>query len=218
MDYVALNTRQSHAEQDTFTRARYRQMSGVLEGTGLRVLDVGCATGRGGAALKAARPDITIIGLDCIQGRLDALPADAYEGSICSSSCSIGAQNSSFDAIVAGEFIEHLTYRDALVTLDEFHRVLKPEGTLVMTTPYPNYLRNLVRDRTTAVGAHLSAHYPKQLRVMMRDAGFGDIRFRGSGNMTRLIGQRLPVMSLYGSFMIWGRALAGAPSAASASG
>lgn len=204
VDYAAINALQPQAESDPFTRERYRQMEKFLPAGATAILDIGCADGTGGRTLKSIRPTLEIIGLDCMESRVSRLPQDAYVRSICALSTAIDAPDASFDAIVAGEFIEHLTYRDVLTTLDECRRVLHPHGTLVMTTPYPNYLRNLIRDRTTAVGAHLSAHYPKQLAVMMRDAGFGDVRWRGSGRMTRFIGERVPALACYGSFIIAG--------------
>jgi 2-polyprenyl-3-methyl-5-hydroxy-6-metoxy-1,4-benzoquinol methylase len=199
---MALNTAQVEAERDTFTGERYIQFARYLPADAKRILDVGCSTGRGGIALKSKRPDVSIFGLDCLQHRLDKLP-DVYSGGVCSFTTAIDAPDDSFDAVVAGEFIEHVTYADGLKTIAEFHRVIRPGGRLLMTTPYPDYVRLVLTGRSTVGGAHLSAHYPKQLKVMMNDAGFRDVRWRPSGKMTRLFGERFP-MWLYGSFLIWG--------------
>ena len=54
-------------------------------------------------------------------------------------------------------------------------------------------------------GAHVSAHYPKALKVMMNDAGFDAVRWCGSGRVSRLPGERFPLWA-YGSFLIVGDA------------
>ena len=130
-DTIALNTAQLEAERDTFTPERYRQFARYLPADARKVLDVGCSTGRGGTALKAKRPDVQLYGLDCLQHRLDKLP-EAYSGGVCSFTTAIDSPDGSFDAIVAGEFIEHVTYADAIKTIEEFHRVLRPGGRLLL--------------------------------------------------------------------------------------
>ena len=177
-------------------------MSRLLPDGPIRVLDVGCATGRGGKALKDRRPEIEIFGLDCLQHRLDRLP-DVYSGNVCSFTTEIDAPDQSFDAVVAGEFIEHLTYEDGITTLKEFHRVLRAKGRLLMTTPYPDYLKLALTGRSTVGGAHLSAHYPKQLSVLMNEVGFRETQWKPSGKVTRYLGEVFP-MWFYGSFLIWG--------------
>lgn len=202
-DYRSLNSAQEEAERDPFTIRRYRQFARNLPGGVLKVLDVGCANGRGGTELKRLRPDMELHGLDCLQHRLDRLPG-AYDGHVCSFTTEIDAPDGTFDAIVAGEFIEHVTYSDGVRTLEEFWRILRPGGRLLMTTPYPDYLRWTLTGRETVGGAHVSAHYPKQLKVMMTDAGFTHVRWRPSGRMTTLLGDRLPFLWFYGSFLIVG--------------
>lgn len=205
IDYQALNSAQVEAESDPFTVDRYKQFARHLDPSISRVLDVGCATGRGGYYLKSSRPDLKIYGLDCLQKRLDSLPKNVYEGGICSFTTSIAAEDSAFDAVVAGEFIEHLTYQDGMLTLKEFSRIIKKGGLLLMTTPYPDYIKLALTKSTTVGGAHLSAHYPKQLKVMMNDVGFSDVYWCPSGKVTRLLGERVPALWLYGSFLIVGR-------------
>lgn len=205
IDYQALNSAQEEAVSDPFTISRYKHFAKHLSPGARTVLDVGCATGRGGRSLKKHRPEVEIYGLDCLQDRLDRLPKDIYKGGVCSFTTDIRADDSSFDAIVAGEFIEHLTYSDGLRTLQEFARVIRPGGQLLMTTPYPDYLKLKITGSSTVGGAHVSAHYPKQLKVMMEDVGFDNIYWRPSGKMTHLLGDRLPALWLYGSFMIVGK-------------
>jgi SAM-dependent methyltransferase len=203
VDYEALNAEQSEAEHDPFSVGRYRQFGKHMMSGAQEVLDVGCATGRGGAALKLLRPHCTIWGLDCVKARLDRLPKD-YSHRVVGFSTEVPLPSQSIDVILAGEFIEHLTYADVVLTLKEFRRLLRIGGQLLMTTPYPDYLRLRLTGASTLGGAHLSAHYPKQLAAMMQEAGFGKTFWRGSGRNSLLFGERFPVFSVYGSFLVAG--------------
>jgi len=63
------------ALEDAFTAERYEQFHRFLPRDAIRILDVGCATGRGGVRLKELRPNCELAGLDCVSERLDELPA-----------------------------------------------------------------------------------------------------------------------------------------------
>lgn len=205
-DYISLNSAQVSAEHDPFVIDRYRQFARHLRMASGSILDVGCSTGVGGRAMKMALPALSLIGLDCLQHRLNKLPRDVYSGAICNYSTKIDFADGHFDAIVAGEFIQNLTYGDGILTLGEFQRVLRAGGRLLMTTPYPDYIKLKFGGRPIVGGAHVSAHYPKQLAVMMSDAGFTEIGWCGSGRMSGWLGEKFPLMSAYGSFLIWGTA------------
>jgi ubiquinone/menaquinone biosynthesis C-methylase UbiE len=88
------------------------------------ILDVGANTGRGGLRLADLDPGYEITALDCVQSRLDALPK-CYSRAILGLSNTIPADDRSFDAVLAGEFLEHLYPSDVDPTLCEFQRVLK---------------------------------------------------------------------------------------------
>lgn len=60
--------------------ARRMQLSGG--GAGLRLLDVGCGTGASTAALLAAAPDATIIGVDASAGMLEQARAKAWPSTV----------------------------------------------------------------------------------------------------------------------------------------
>jgi ubiquinone/menaquinone biosynthesis C-methylase UbiE len=154
-DYIYLNTLQVSAEHDPFAADRYRQFARVLPEAARRVLDVGCSTGDGGKALKAIRPELALVALDCLQRRLDLLPAGIYADAKCSYSTDMGFEAGTFDAVVAGEFVQNLSYGDVLTSLAEFRRVLRPGGMLLMTTPFPDYLKRRLEGRPASGGPHL---------------------------------------------------------------
>ena len=83
----------------------------------------------------------------------------------------------SFDAVIMIDVIEHA--RNPRELLGECHRIVKPGGTLIVTTPnaasisrklYGSDWRGLEPPR------HLVIHTPSALRKISRDAGFGKIR------------------------------------------
>jgi 2-polyprenyl-3-methyl-5-hydroxy-6-metoxy-1,4-benzoquinol methylase len=92
-------------------------------------------------ALRRKNANAKVIGLDInvdrvLQCRLpDTIVADAS---------SIGSRDNSFDVVLCLEMLEHLY--SPMSVLREFHRVLRPGGDLVITTPnawsWSNVLRN----------------------------------------------------------------------------
>ena len=69
VNLIQKNREQLQSETDPFTEGRYRQFLDWMPSGCHRVLDAGCNTVRGGAVLKAERPGLEIIGIDCVAGR-----------------------------------------------------------------------------------------------------------------------------------------------------
>ena len=202
--YEAQNIGQAYSEEDPFTTERYEQFFRFLPRGARSVLDVGCNTGRGGARLHELAPRLEIGGLDCVQHRLDALPA-CYTQKVYGLSTEIPLEDKSLDAIVAGEFIEHIYPNDVDRTLGEFQRVLKVGGRLLMTTPNPRYLKNLLTKLTVyQEPSHVSQHYTDTMRFRLRLHGFARVRVYGSGKVTRYLGVYFPLKMLYGSYLVTG--------------
>jgi ubiquinone/menaquinone biosynthesis C-methylase UbiE len=199
--YSAQNLDQALSECDPFTPERYAQFHHFLPKGAISILDVGANTGRGGGKLAELKPEYVLTALDCVQSRLDALPK-CYRAAICGLSNAIPADDQAFDAIVAGEFLEHLYPSDVDPTLCELQRVLKVGGRLLMTTPNPGYLRLWLLNRTVYTVSHLTQHWPVVLKTRLRMHGFSRVRIFGSGHMSRYLGYYFPVRMLYGSYLI----------------
>ena len=152
--------------------------------------------------MKARMPGLRIIGLDCVPERLKKLDPTAYQGSIQSFSHDVPLPSGSFDAIVAGEFIEHVPPPYILPTLWEFFRLLRLNGRLLLTTPNPHYLKNRVLGLSVLLDpSHLSQHTPTSLRRRLEDVGFSTIRIYGNGRVSQFLGPHVPVRCLYGSYL-----------------
>jgi ubiquinone/menaquinone biosynthesis C-methylase UbiE len=202
--YEALNLQQEESETDPFTLDRYAQFHRFFPKEVRGVLDVGCNTGRGGEVLKRSDGNLRITGLDCVQDRLDRLPTDVYDSVLNGLSTSIPCDDGTFDAIVAGEFIEHLYAPDVAASLAEFFRVLRVGGRLLLTTPNPSDLKRRLRGDSVLGGAHVSQHHASSLRQHVRMMGFSRVRIYGSGKTSRYLGSHFPVLALYGSYLLVG--------------
>ncbi len=121
--YASQNAAQDSAVTDDFSIERYHQFAKHLPSSARHILDVGCAEGRGGQALKVLRPEIELSGLDCVPERLAALPV-CYDHAIHGLTNDIPLNDRCCDVILAGEFIEHLYPADVDPTLCEFQRIL----------------------------------------------------------------------------------------------
>ena len=109
-------------------------------GQGRHVLDLGC---RSGALTRHLLEGNEVVGVDVDEAALakaeqlgiDVIAADVEEP--------LPLESESFDAVVAGELLEHLRFPQALVA--EARRVLRPGGVLVGSVPNAFRLQNRLR-------------------------------------------------------------------------
>ena len=123
------------ADQVTFQHhlARYQFALERMAG-GERVLDAGCGTGYGSHLLSQKAgftigADYSLPALEYAQGRYVA-PNLAYAVMNCHR---LALRGSQFDLVISFEVFEHL--EDPLLFLRECHRVLRPGGRLILSTP-----------------------------------------------------------------------------------
>lgn len=107
---------------------RYRWARGLVSG---RVLDVACGTG-GGSAMLAGAAAVTAIDADAGALELARSRGSAVDFRLASVP-PIPCEAAGFDAVVSFETIEHLDPDREFVA--ELHRVLRPGGTLLLSTP-----------------------------------------------------------------------------------
>jgi SAM-dependent methyltransferase len=201
-DLIEFNRGQDYSEEDNFTSERYVQFLRHFPKDARDVLDIGCNTGRGGQILKLQNPHLRIVGLDCVPDRLEKVPSNVFERTICGFADDIALESGSFDVIVAGEFIEHVPGGSVVASLHEMFRLLRLKGRVLLTTPNPLYIKNRLRNLSVLLDdSHVSQHTPSSLKRKLEDASFSHIRVCGSGRLTRKVGEYLPILSAYGSYL-----------------
>lgn len=102
-----------------------------LVGTAKKVLDLGCFEGRLAKAL--VRQGNTVLGVDISEKMVQETRRKGIEAIVTDLERPLPLATASFDVAVAGEIIEHIF--STSLFLAEVHRVLKPDGFLVLTTP-----------------------------------------------------------------------------------
>ena len=114
---------------------RFNEVLTVLgELRGERLLDIGCGDGTFTVLLKEALKAEEAVGIEIAPEAITAIEQKgikAYQLDIDEQP--LPFDDAYFDVVYCGEVIEHLFNPDHL--LEELHRVLKPEGTCVITTP-----------------------------------------------------------------------------------
>ena len=94
------------------------------------------------------------------------------------------------DVVISTEVIEHLY--DPRGFLRNCFGLLKPGGTIVLTTPYHGYLKNVLLSITGKMDPHFNVLWDhghikfwsrKTLTYALTEAGFTDIEFAGSGRI-----------------------------------
>ena len=101
---------------------------------GRNFLDIGCGDGSFTVLLKAALKAKEAIGIEIAPAAIDVLKAkgiNAYQLDIDEGKFPF--EDGYFNVVYCGEIIEHLFNPDSL--LDEVHRILKPGGKCMITTP-----------------------------------------------------------------------------------
>jgi 2-polyprenyl-3-methyl-5-hydroxy-6-metoxy-1,4-benzoquinol methylase len=151
------------------------------------VLDVGCGAGEFSAALiqAGARPvavDVAREALRRARERVPGLDARPWEPGR-----PLPADDASVDAVWAGEVIEHVA--DVAPWLSELRRVLRPRGTLLLSTPHhgPGTLLRLALSRRAFAehfeprSDHVRYFSPRTLRELLDDVGFDVAELRAAG-------------------------------------
>jgi ubiquinone/menaquinone biosynthesis C-methylase UbiE len=135
--------------------ARYRWAASLVSGRS--VLDAGCGTAYGSALLAEAGA-AKVVGVDRASEVLDSV-RDAMPAGVMLEAADVTAlpyEDASFDVVVCFEVIEHVANPGG--ALDEFRRVLSPNGVLAVSSPnsdvYPLGNPHHVYDYTPAALEH----------------------------------------------------------------
>jgi SAM-dependent methyltransferase len=144
-----------------------------------RLIDIGCGTKPYEADL---RPYIREhVGVDHQEASYGLARVD-----IVASAYDIPVADESFDSALATEVLEHL--EEPLRALKEWHRILRPDATLLVTTPFMWHLHDEPRD--------FYRYSPHGLRYLIEQAGFEVVEIRKLGGFWSTFGQLLSYVFL----------------------
>lgn len=99
--------------------------------SGKKLLDAGCGTGW--FSRKAVERGAVVTSMDIGQKLLNEVQKKCSSNCVAGSILEIPFSNNTFDIVVSSEVIEHTPA--PLEAITELHRVLKPGGILILTTP-----------------------------------------------------------------------------------
>lgn len=137
------------------------------------VLEVGCGEGRGINSLMEHARSFTAV--DKIKPVIDRLQKQFPSATLISMNIPplSGLENNCYDLVVSFQVIEHI--QDDVTFLKEIHRVLKPGGTALLTTP--NRKMSLTRNPW-----HIREYLPEELSAMASKF-FSSVQMKGiTGN------------------------------------
>lgn len=143
-------------------------VAGVLgHGTGLRVLDAGCGSGR---TMDMLAPMGEVSGIDLDEGAIAAAGRRGHADVQVVAVEELPFADGTFDLITCLDVLEHTS--DDVVALTELHRVLRPGGRIVITVPAFASLWS---------GHDVSHHHHRRyrsggLRAAATAAGFAPVR------------------------------------------
>jgi ubiquinone/menaquinone biosynthesis C-methylase UbiE len=156
----------------------FDQLLGGRRLDGLKVLEVGCGTGRFSRRIAALKAELTVldIGPNLVKAVSERLGCQGVVGD----ACRLPFADDSFDAVISSECIEHTP--DPLEAIRQMCRVCKAGGTVCFTTPnklwYPIlWLSVKLRIRKFAGPERWIS--PGTARKLMAQAGMGDMVVSG---------------------------------------
>jgi 2-polyprenyl-3-methyl-5-hydroxy-6-metoxy-1,4-benzoquinol methylase len=149
------------------------------------VCDLGCGNGYMAGHLSALGYDVT--GVDASKTGITIAQNNYSTAKFIRSPIDSGLEGiglKDFDLVVSSDVVEHL-YRPADL-LEAAHAILRPNGQVIIGTPYHGYLKNLALSLTGKMdshftvldeGGHIKFFSVKTLSELLKRHGFSDLRF-----------------------------------------
>jgi ubiquinone/menaquinone biosynthesis C-methylase UbiE len=158
---------------------RFRNIGKLIEPTGGKILDIGCADGTMTKFIfERSRADLAV-GIDVLQGSVD-YARKRFKGKklkfLVADAGKLPFENNEFDAVFCLDSIEHFFEPEKVVR--EIRRVLKKNGYLVILVHTNSFLFRIIWffwENTRGwvwKGTHVRKFSGKKLRKLIKDSGF----------------------------------------------
>ncbi len=168
------------------------------------VLDVGC--GRAWIAKELINNKDFICSLDISYTNpahaLELYPSDNHSA-VVADALALPFRDNSFDCIVSSEVIEHIEEPERFIT--ELFRCLKPNGKLIITTPYKEVIQYhlcIHCNKPTPVNAHLHSFDENKLKILYKGKDLANFEWFAFGNKA-LLHLRTHIVLKYFPFWFW---------------
>ena len=138
---------------------------------GKKLLDAGCGTGWFSA--ESVRRGARVTSMDLGKQLLNEVAKKTDSKRIVGSILDMPFQNNTFDYVISSEVIEHVT--NPALALQEMHRVIKPKGILVLTTPNKFWYFSLIIARFFKLRPYQGLenwHSYGELKTLLQKTGF----------------------------------------------
>lgn len=182
----------------TFWEHVHRYQMAIRYVRGMDVLDIACGEGYGTASIKASGAK-SVLGVDIDP---DAVAHAAQRYGVTTrqgSATSIPCPDQSFDLVVSFETIEHVDSPERF--LDEVCRVLRPNGTFIVSTPDKEVYRDVDPNNTFHISEMTPSEFKKLLSGRFRSIKFGYQTPRRSSllSLSVLAAEESPLKKIRGS-------------------
>jgi methionine biosynthesis protein MetW len=172
-----------------FKPHRFKKIIKYIPSKKLKLLDVACGEGQFYDLLKNHRKNVEYVGVDFSNKQVEIAKKKGYNAKIQDVTKKWDFEDQTFDVIICSEIIEHIFDTDFF--LKEVNRVLKINGTLILTTPNiasaGDRLRLLFGKRPSAIeftarikdSGHIRAFVYEDIKKLFKFNGFRDIKILG---------------------------------------
>jgi 2-polyprenyl-3-methyl-5-hydroxy-6-metoxy-1,4-benzoquinol methylase len=166
-----------------------------------KALDVGCGVGE--FMLTLREMGFRVEGVDGSQEQMDIVYSTGFEGKVADLEDGLPYPNESFGLVTCLELIEHIVRAEEL--LREIHRILHPEGYLLLSTPNFSFLNNRLHYLFGAPpcneGVHLRYFTKQGLESLLNRTGFRVIQRNSYGVIPLL--STLTMRLFKGEAVLW---------------